>query len=120
MANKLSPEAKAYWDKANLFVKNGTTDPKNPPWFELSLGDPALWIWADYFLRKRRWMPWGMRMLEQRKISIFMVPCERPEWFDVEYVPPANVAEWPRKEPEPSDEARLRVSQMVREFRGAA
>lgn len=100
-------------------MKNGTTDPKNPPWFELQLGDAALPAWADYFGRHLRWMPWGMKMLEQRKNSIFLVPCEQPEWFDVNYAPPPYLPHWPPRDPEATPESRARVGELARLSRGA-
>jgi hypothetical protein len=103
----------AYWDKASQFVRNGTTDPRNPPWFGIELGDHATSLWADYFLWRLGGLPAGMKYLGQHKLKSFLVPCERPEWFDIEYVPPHSVELWPPADPVATPESKRRVGEMA-------
>jgi hypothetical protein len=109
-----------YWSKARLFVKNGTTDPKNPPWVELRIGDALLPVWVAYFRWRLGNLPAGLRMLETGKCSSFLVPCERPEWFDVEYPSPPEeyIPAWPvSHRTDLSDASAARVARLASSMR---
>jgi hypothetical protein len=105
-----------YWVQAREFVKKATTDPRSPPWYELRLDSgEELWAWAAYFQRRFGCMPAGLKGLDDRKIQVFLVPCQWPEWFDPDYRPPEKLSAWPVADHVPvvTDASRARVQRML-------
>lgn len=93
-----------------------TKDPRNPPWYELRIdGGQELCAWAAYFQHRFGRQPFGMQVLADRGVSVFLVPCQWPEWFDTDYQPPATLPRWPKPEQfhPVTPEARIRVQRML-------
>ena len=114
MADKIT--SLNYWNVAKKFAKMEIDESKR--WYALERGMPALYEWAKYFIGHLNWLPWGMKQLSTRRISVFMVPCEEPWMFDSSYIPPQSAAPyWPPVEhyADPTTESRERVRRMVNE-----
>ena len=91
------PEIQAsekYWADANAFVKkNSLDDPKNPSWFEITREMPErIDDWKAYFRWRLGYVTHGLTLLEDKKINVFFVPTERPEWFDGKWQKPGEAA----------------------------
>ena len=74
--------AEKYWKDAKAFVRLNTEDINDPPWFDVHRDTPQLEAWKVYFGWRLGFQPWGMRMLEGRRVNVFVTPCEWPELFD--------------------------------------
>lgn len=78
-------KAQRYWKDAAYFVRLNSDDPRDPAWFVVSRETPALNEWKSYFQSRLGFIPAGIRMLESGQINQFLVPSERPAWFDGSY-----------------------------------
>lgn len=99
-------------------MAKNTTDPAKPAWFDVRLGDEQLKAWANYFQAHLHFLPYGLKLLADKKITLFLVPCEWPEWFDPAYAPPQKLPAWPAREffAPPTIEQRERVGAMLGQF----
>ena len=73
-----------YWRKAQEFVRTNQTE-----WIPISLGMLEYEEWTKYF-RAKNWRPFGIRMVEQGRCTVFLVPAQWPQWFENTPPPPVD------------------------------